>query len=102
MVKITKQVAPPEEHPLRDAVVEASGDEEMLFADGFDDAIIGYFHRCGQDPVVMYDREKCISILINCGLSEEDAEEHFEFNVVGGWVGNRTPAFLIRVPEDRS
>jgi hypothetical protein len=81
---------------VRDDVVEASGDEEMLFADGFDGAVLGYFQRCGQDPVVVYDREKCIEIIMSWGLSEEDAEEHFEFNVVGGWVGERTPAFLIR------
>lgn len=90
-----------EEHVLRRLVVEAAGDdEEMLFADGFDDAILGYFRRCGQNPVVVYDREKCISILLDCGLSEEDAEEHFEFNVVGAWVGDRTPAFLVRVQEE--
>ena len=88
---------------IRDQVVEAAGDdEEMLFADGFDAAILGYFQRCGQEAVVVYDRDKCICILMSQGLSEEDAEEYFEFNVVGAWVGDRTPAFLVRVTEERT
>jgi len=82
---------------MRDLVVEASGDEHMLFADGFDAAIIGYFERCGQPAIVVYDREKCIDSLMAHGMSEEDADEYFEFNVVGGWHGERTPAFLVRV-----
>ena len=82
---------------VRDDLVEMSGDEDLMTADGFDAAILGYVQRCGQPAIVVYDRERCIDIIMSWGLSEEDAEEHFEFNVVGGWVGERTPAFLVRV-----
>ena len=68
---------------------------ELLFADGFDEAILGVvqqFHRY----IVLYDREKCIEILMKDGTREE-AEEYFEFNVVGGWHGEQTPCFLTKV-----
>lgn len=75
----------------REELVEASGEEELLFADGFDEALMGtvqIFNR----TVVLYDRAKCIEVLCR-DMSREDAEEHFSFNVVGAWVGEGTPAF---------
>ncbi len=78
----------------RQQLVDQTGDEELLFADGFDDAILGVIERCSQPLVVVYDRNKCIEILVDQGLSGEEAEEHFAFNVSGAWVGDRTPAFL--------
>ena len=29
-------------------------------------------------------------------MGEEDAVEHFEFNIQGAWVGDDTPGFLYR------
>ena len=66
--------------------------EDALFADGFDDAIIGYVQRFST-LVVLYDARKCIEILMSEGLSEEESLEHFEYNVLGAWVGDNTPAF---------
>ena len=74
-------------------------DEELLTADGLDDAIIGIGSRCGQLPVVVYDSAKVIDILIERdGMSHEEAEEFFSFNIEGAWVGEQTPVWL-RVPE---
>lgn len=78
----------------------AAMDEDALFADGFDDAIIGVFHRCGQPAVVAYSYERCVEILMNDGLTREEAEEHMGFNVEGGWVGDRTPAFVHTIHGD--
>jgi len=76
-----------------------------LFADGFDDAIIGYAKRCGQPALVAYDVEKCISILQR-DMSYEEAVEYFDFNVAGAWVGEHTPLFLYstdaEAPEPES
>jgi hypothetical protein len=74
----------------------AEVDEEIILADGFDDAFVGYAERCGMGPVAVYDREKCLFTLVERGLSHEEAEEHFEFNVVGAYVGERTPMFITR------
>ena len=29
-------------------------------------------------------------------MTKHEAEEFWEFNMVGAWVGDQTPAFLIR------
>jgi uncharacterized beta-barrel protein YwiB (DUF1934 family) len=47
---------------------------------------------------VIYDREKCIEILMADGTDRDEAEEYFEFNTSGAWVGNATPGFLVRLP----
>lgn len=73
---------------------------ELLLADGFEDAIVGLadgirLHSTGAAPVVVYDYEKCIQILMQTSsMSEEEAEEYFEFNTIGAWAGPETPIFL--------
>lgn len=70
-------------------------DEEILLADGFEDALLGYMERAGGMLCAAYDRDKCIQILVDRdGMTEEEAEEYFEFNVVGAYVGEKTPAFV--------
>ena len=69
--------------------------EEALLADGFEDAIVGICERFGAVPVVAYDRDKCIEILMDRdGMEDEEAVEYFEFNVAGSYVGDVTPVFL--------
>jgi hypothetical protein len=73
---------------------------EALTADGFDDAIIGIAQRCGQPDLVVYDAAKCIRILmVQDGMTREDAEEFFSFNTLGAWVGPNTPLFMWKVPK---
>lgn len=70
-----------------------------LLADGFEQALIGYVERATQPPLALYDRQKCIEILmLRDGMSHEDAEEFFEFNVIGAWMGDNTPAFAT-IPQ---
>lgn len=66
----------------------------MLKADGYDEAIIGWSESCGRPDIVVYDRQKCIGILMRDGMTHEDAEEYFCFNTLGAWVGEETPMFL--------
>jgi hypothetical protein len=73
--------------------------EEALLVDGFEEAFIGFAERCGQPLLAVYDREKCIAVL--CGsMTREDAEEYFDFNIAGAWVGEMTPLFLTRYEDD--
>jgi hypothetical protein len=67
-------------------------DEEVLLADGFEDAFVGIGRQFG-NPVAVYDRSKCIKILTE-DMTEEEAEEYFQFNVEGAYVGKNTPIFL--------
>jgi len=67
----------------------------MLIANGLDEAVIGYIQRMNEPMVVVYDREKCIKIIKrDAKISTEEAEEFFEFNVAGAYVGELTPAYL--------
>ena len=76
----------------RDAITEVN--EDALLADGFEDALVGFVTQFNK-TVALYDREKCIQILMRDGLTETDAEEFFEFNTQGAWVGENTPAFAV-------
>jgi hypothetical protein len=94
-------IVTPEE--VKEAVAET--DDDVLFADGFEDALIGYGEHFHSGPVAIYDYHKCISILQERdGMTEEDAVEYFEFNVIGAYVGEKTPIFAtilkyIPIPE---
>ena len=60
---------------------------DTLKADGFDEAVIGIGRQFNKN-LVIYDEDKCIQILMERdGMSEEEAIEFFEFNVVGAYVG---------------
>ena len=49
--------------------------------------------------MAVYDYEKCIQVLVERdGMTREDAEEFFDFNVVGAYVGENTPIFLYTLP----
>ncbi len=85
----------------REDLVELTGDDELLFADGFDDAMLGIVERCGQPPIVVYDANKCVAILMKRdGMTGPEAEEFFSFNTLGAWVGERTPAYLVKPDPD--
>jgi len=69
--------------------------ERILLADGFDAAFIGVGSQFSNEPVAVYDRNKCIEILMDRdGMSDEEAIEFFEYNVQGAWVGSQTPMFV--------
>jgi len=86
---------------IRDRLAELNPD--ALLADGFEDALIGYGQRfcsTGHILVALYDRTACIRILVERdGMSWEGAEECFECNTAGAYVGEHTPAFATIGPE---
>jgi hypothetical protein len=68
---------------------------KALFADGFDDALIGIARRANGDALAAYSREKCVKVLMDRdGMDEAEANEFFDFNVIGSWVGEGTPLFI--------
>jgi len=70
---------------------------QLSFWDGLDTAIIGVSFRCGFDDVVTYDYDLCIEALVNSGMDYEEAVEYLEFNVIGAYIGNRTPLLMKRI-----
>lgn len=73
---------------MRKKLLESNGDITFLLAEGFDDAILGY---CGISYRVIYSVRKCIDILMSRGMSEEDALDHFYYEIECGYVGEFTP-----------
>ena len=67
--------------------------EAALMATGFEEALIGFGYQFNK-PLAVYDRNKCLNILMSTGMDYEEAVEYFEFNVVGSYVGETTPVFI--------
>ena len=72
-------------------------DEDLIIYDGLDKAFIGVgytFHK----SYTCYDKQKIINILMDrdC-MTEEEAEEFFEFNISGLYAGEKTPVILESV-----
>lgn len=79
---------------MLEEIIESYPEESFLKADGFDEAVIGL-----EEPSLrlIYSVKKTIEILIEEGMTEEDALEHFYYNVSGAYVGDLTPIWC----EDR-
>lgn len=70
-------------------------EESLLFADGFDDAILGLGEQYSRTSAVVYDYAKCVKVLMDRDkMTYEEAVEYMEFNVVASYVGEKTPIFL--------
>ena len=84
---------------MRGRIIDEIESAIFLEPNTFDEAIIGVAHRFGMDPVVAYDRTIVIDILAR-EMTREEAEEFFEFNTIGAWMGDLTPIFVdTRVVE---
>jgi len=70
-------------------------DPNTLYADGFEDALIGLGWQHTK-LIAIYDYEKCVEILIlREDMTHEEAIEWMEYNVVGSYVGEYTPIFML-------
>ena len=69
-------------------------DEERLsLMDGFADAFVGLGRAYGK-PVGVYSKRKIIDILTQGGETEEEAEEYYQYNIAGAYIGNTTPVII--------
>lgn len=74
---------------MTDGIQKVGADDE------FDGAILGLGRRCGQPDLLVYDVDKCIEILMKKdNMTQEEAVDFFEYNIVGAWMGEGTPIFL--------
>ena len=73
-------------------------EDEILLADGFNEALIG--HAAGMEPRAVYDYDRCIDVLVEDGMTYEEAMEYFEFNTVGAYVGEQTPVFVQQIDDE--
>lgn len=69
-----------------------SASDDVIFADGFDDALIGFEPNLWK---AVYSRSKVIQILIDRdGMDDEEAVEYAEYNVFGAYIGEKTPVWV--------
>ncbi len=73
--------------------------QNLLTMDGYDDCILGLGRRFDQHFVV-YDLKRVIQKLMAEGMTEEEALEFHDFNQVGAYMGEGTPAFLLTPDEE--
>lgn len=77
------------------------GDDDLLWADGLLNAVIGIATRADGMRVVCYSIEKIIEVFMKRdGMTEEEAYEFYEFNVACAWVGDKTPIFVETIKGD--
>ena len=84
---------------IRDQILEDFGEEAetMLFADGFDDAIVGVGSAFGGDLCAIYDADAIVESLMKQGMDYAEAMEFYDFNIAGAYVGEQTPIFMHKV-----
>jgi hypothetical protein len=71
-----------------------------LFADGFDDAIMGVDLN-SEVPRVVYSVEKMVFILMRRDdMSEDEALEYLDFNVFQAYLGEGTPIYMNQMSGD--
>lgn len=74
---------------LLEGILEYYEEEEILMANGFDEAVIGIDDKTMR---LIYSVTQCIEILmVEMEMDIEEAVEFFEFNVKGSELGDKTP-----------
>ena len=80
---------------LRAEIAEIN--DQAIVLDGLDEAIVGTIEMFGKEPVVCYDRDIALDIIMDdTGGDRQEAEEYFEVNILGAYMGEGTPVFLSR------
>jgi len=70
--------------------------EGAILLDGLEDAIIGVVEEFGNGRRVLYSVDKIINILMERdGMDRSEAEEFYDFNILGLHAGEQNPVFLI-------
>jgi hypothetical protein len=70
--------------------------EGAILLDGLDDAIFGVVEEFGNSPRVLYSKHKILTILCERdGMTWSEAEEFYDYNILGLYAGEQNPIFLI-------
>ena len=70
--------------------------EGAIKLDGLDEAIVGIVEEFGNGPRILYSKNKIIYILQERdGMSWSEAEEFYDYNILGLYAGEQNPVFLI-------
>jgi hypothetical protein len=67
--------------------------EGAIILDNFDDCIIGISEQFGEGNRIVYSKDIIIKKLCE-EMSEEEALEYYDYNILGGYFGEQNPIFL--------
>lgn len=82
---------------MRDYIkeMEEMGDSAIII-DGYDDCIVGIGTAFGRGYFFIYSEPLIIQKLIKeDGMSIEEAIEFYEYNILGSYIGEEMPVFVI-------
>lgn len=68
--------------------------EGAVVLDGFNEAIIGIVEEFGNGHRVLYSKQKIIDMLCK-DMELNDAEEYYNFNILGLYAGEQNAIFLV-------
>jgi hypothetical protein len=68
-------------------------EHECVVADGLMSALVGVCYGADLETKAVYDIAKCIELLMVDGMTYEEADEFFDFNIMGAYMGIKTPIF---------
>ena len=74
--------------------IEINEEDELMSMDGYEDCIVGIVEQFGRPPILCYNKILVMQKMIDDGSSPEEAEEYFDYNQIGAYVGESTPCFL--------
>jgi len=67
--------------------------EGAIILDNFDDCIVGIFEKFREGNRIVYSKDMIIKKLCE-EMSEEEALEYYDYNILGGYFGEQNPVFL--------
>jgi hypothetical protein len=74
--------------------------QDLLKVTGYDDCIIGIVEGFSGEPSLLYDHTKMIrQMMRQDGMTREEAHEHFSYNIIGSYMGPRTPQYLMHTKK---
>jgi hypothetical protein len=68
--------------------------EGAVLLTGLEEAILGIVEEFGNGPRVLYSKRKIIELLTKDGMTESEAEEYYDFNILGLHAGQQNAVFL--------
>jgi len=88
---------------LPEDVEEVLGENDACLLeprDEYDACIVGIGYRFSSGPLAVYSIPMVLKVMEGWGMDEEEAQEYFEYNTIGAWMGDGTPMFIYPFLED--
>jgi hypothetical protein len=89
--------------PMEQILGLAEDGEEVLLCDGLEAALLGVqqtFEDGGIAYRAIYSLRRCVEVMVEGGLTYDDALEDLSFNTLGAYAGKTTPSFLLDLDLD--